>query len=931
MDKSPRGKTKNKKSTGKPKTPKKRKSDGPTCSMFLAELTRKLASKKKQQEESSKSIVQTIIDSITNALPIKFLKRKAEIKELPVESESPQNNALPLLLSDTVEETKLEIKSNYDNDGDYQMLNLEDTIRKTSFKVPKMPVINSEDFKIAAKRSKRAVKEDAAVNTGNGNDVAIELAKHVNTLKKISLIAEEFNKKTGADDNLKPSHIPRYIKSSIKAVSQPRKLFIDPSLEKTKLLAKKQETQIKSGSAIKTKQVPGQALFNVDMGSDRLNEWLMEPVANYLKPPVNFLAPNIPSTIVPQISHSQNCVNKNVAIDENQLRTMSDQNKVSDFAVGFEKTNMSPICPSNNVKNGSILEQESPVNNTVPGCPLLDPRNESIKFQTSDDFVTINQLFECRRHKTKDILKRMAPCRNAKGELKEIKKHTAGCKEKVLNERKYISEKTRRYFVKKGTQKETKTDKIPAPSYVEYSSEILQRMTNLEAEGYKTIRSINETDIEVRDDYSSNYFMEHGVSSLIDGHSVDCIHLDSCKDSLTCAQKNALLNKCPLKLNSSERNYKKHSKVTTLQDLQRFIFSENDDLQAALLLYHEAGSDAAAKEQKSAEIANSLKLSSDVYSKIESGTLYKGNKLHTKQANVGPSMFLFAENMRHKTLANKKYSGKPIVPLVNSNGLKIFNSNISTSVMKNKSTKEKGNEKSTNLTATDSILRSLTADNATGTEASLTLISKKDSSLLSTSSNIPLTTTSNAQEGYNQTEEVASAEIGTILNSVSTTELEEAFAIAKDISTEITEIASREVNLERETSRYICCRQYETYSHGTETGSSILGHRQATSTEDLEHYTDVGVSTGDLIKQYSFNGGSHHSKCSVTADVHPEQANVSTSVTGQLKTKSFGAMSTQRNRTQRTVTIYKKKLDTYIQNDCRRELYGKIAHISPYQ
>lgn len=40
-------------------------------------------------------------------------------------------------------------------------------------------------------------KEDASVNTAVDRDVASELARHVTTLRKISLIAEEFNQKTG--------------------------------------------------------------------------------------------------------------------------------------------------------------------------------------------------------------------------------------------------------------------------------------------------------------------------------------------------------------------------------------------------------------------------------------------------------------------------------------------------------------------------------------------------------------------------------------------------------------------------------------------------------------------------------------------------------------------------------------------------------------
>lgn len=64
----------------------------------------------------------------------------------------------------------------------------------------KMPVVNSEIIKAAADkeaRRRRAMMLDATTSTVADQDVASELAKHVTTLKKISLIAEEFNQKTG--------------------------------------------------------------------------------------------------------------------------------------------------------------------------------------------------------------------------------------------------------------------------------------------------------------------------------------------------------------------------------------------------------------------------------------------------------------------------------------------------------------------------------------------------------------------------------------------------------------------------------------------------------------------------------------------------------------------------------------------------------------
>lgn len=70
---------------------------------------------------------------------------------------------------------------------------------KIMTKIPNMP-IPMDVFKQLSNPilTKIPVKtEDAAVNTGGDFDVAEEIFRHVGTLKKISLIAEEFNQKTG--------------------------------------------------------------------------------------------------------------------------------------------------------------------------------------------------------------------------------------------------------------------------------------------------------------------------------------------------------------------------------------------------------------------------------------------------------------------------------------------------------------------------------------------------------------------------------------------------------------------------------------------------------------------------------------------------------------------------------------------------------------
>ncbi|XP_075971086.1 uncharacterized protein LOC142973325 [Anticarsia gemmatalis] len=195
-----RYKAKNKKAapSAKPKTAKKRKSDGPTCSMFLAELTRKLASKKKQEEEAPKNIVQTIIESITNALPVKFSRKSPPKIPSPMKMETLQTFAPELLPTDTQNFPSISIKNDDETESDIPMEEVEIASHKPAgFKMPKMPLVDSEVFKKAILDQKRKTSmQDAAVNTNKDHDVAGEIAKHVDTLRKISLIAEEFNKKT---------------------------------------------------------------------------------------------------------------------------------------------------------------------------------------------------------------------------------------------------------------------------------------------------------------------------------------------------------------------------------------------------------------------------------------------------------------------------------------------------------------------------------------------------------------------------------------------------------------------------------------------------------------------------------------------------------------------------------------------------------------
>lgn len=75
------------------------------------------------------------------------------------------------------------------------------TSEKMGFKMPKMPLVSSEVIKVAIEKRKKSLMQDVAINTNEEQDMASELTKHVSTLKKISLIAEEFNQKTGKYEN----------------------------------------------------------------------------------------------------------------------------------------------------------------------------------------------------------------------------------------------------------------------------------------------------------------------------------------------------------------------------------------------------------------------------------------------------------------------------------------------------------------------------------------------------------------------------------------------------------------------------------------------------------------------------------------------------------------------------------------------------------
>lgn len=106
--------------------------------------------------------------------------------------ETLQSYAPELLPNDTITVTQAVV-----SDSNIVPALVEEASRpRPGFKIPKMPLVSSDVFKTADKKG-NVVTEDIAVNTGGEHDVASEIAKHVGTLRKISLIAEEFNQKTG--------------------------------------------------------------------------------------------------------------------------------------------------------------------------------------------------------------------------------------------------------------------------------------------------------------------------------------------------------------------------------------------------------------------------------------------------------------------------------------------------------------------------------------------------------------------------------------------------------------------------------------------------------------------------------------------------------------------------------------------------------------
>ncbi|KAJ2947081.1 hypothetical protein O0L34_g16427 [Tuta absoluta] len=201
-------KTKGKKTVNKTKTSKKKDKDkkiceGGTCKVFLADLTRKLQMKRKHEEDEaiSRDIVQNIIDAIESVtITVTSKKPVTEKPEItPVNIEQLQTLAPELCPRDAIdipnipETDKITPKQEFIVNDASEFVFREANL-KSEFKIPKMPVVTSDVMK--PKQKPTGSMHEMAVNTGDDHDVASEISKYVQTLKKISLIAEEFNQKT---------------------------------------------------------------------------------------------------------------------------------------------------------------------------------------------------------------------------------------------------------------------------------------------------------------------------------------------------------------------------------------------------------------------------------------------------------------------------------------------------------------------------------------------------------------------------------------------------------------------------------------------------------------------------------------------------------------------------------------------------------------
>ncbi|XP_013177592.1 PREDICTED: uncharacterized protein LOC106125052 [Papilio xuthus] len=590
------------------------------------------------------------------------------------------------------------------------------------------------------------------------------------------------NKQKLADrHSSKPSQIPRYRyhQKEPPILEIPTKSITEYGIKIEKPRHLRSDMQSESSSAIITKVLLEEIRGRHKIGSDRLNEWLMESATDYLRPIANCLgASNISSTMVPQTSQSECDVNTRMSIEKRLIEALS--NKNHNAIIALDK-NM-PYITFEDLDLDMRPEQDLSNNDHLKGDHLTEKENNDLSGTTYDG-----------------------------------------------------------------------NEHMPTTSYIDCPSEILQRMTNLEAEGYDIASTVSGTDIEIRDDFLSNYNFEQAYSSLMEGRSENWI-LDNCNDSLCCIeephpeepnicklcashtetkkqQKGACdshdyqhhycwrrevakrcsdrsvryrgrCKKCHKHRNNQIRiprpfitftkhfsvgricrrrwnlmwkgtaerwasKPKSHSKCrtfATMLDLQRSGFWENADVQTTVLLYHEAGTDAIAKEQKSTGIVPPTKLYSEAYTKIESDKSICKNQSPKHQSQVGPSAGIHIKNTKNNSLE------EPITSYPPFNTIKSYKNDISTCIdpiedYNNATTvitlKEKGNNKNTDLT--NSTKYRSQVDRSIETDGSLLLITKKRSSV-SINSDIAMVVNLNAHEAFNQTDELEQADTEANIN-----------------------------------------------------------------------------------------------------------------------------------------------------------------------
>ncbi|XP_041976556.1 uncharacterized protein LOC121731259 [Aricia agestis] len=212
MDKLKSNPLKRGKRSDKPVQSKKMKCEGSACSTFFADLTKKFKMKKKAKEDTNNDANSTK-ENIAKTLPVevpKTLEANTSVQENPTEnnvqrdtnfSHVPDDDRLILKDDNIIPEPPGEVITKIDDSKPKNLTpifenpeivknnGMQTDIHVKNIQTSSILVNNGPIEHVTAKMEPNTVgmKEQ---------DIAGELTKHVATLRKISLIADEFNKKT---------------------------------------------------------------------------------------------------------------------------------------------------------------------------------------------------------------------------------------------------------------------------------------------------------------------------------------------------------------------------------------------------------------------------------------------------------------------------------------------------------------------------------------------------------------------------------------------------------------------------------------------------------------------------------------------------------------------------------------------------------------